>query len=378
MKEFIKYIKDIRFWIPLSLFLLLELFLRSGMYDRWMQPRSAARSVQRILDWSEKSNDRPEILILGTSVARQGILLGRLNEALRKENISAISAACDGAPLIVQNLLYRRMKNKFPSIKYTIHVSENSFPMTARRPLEKPARAMLSRFSASQVLGLMVEYRISPSLSDFFYFNVRLASYQNDVRDLFLNPGERIRRLNQLSREGPLQPDNSVNYRLTIYRARDLSECLEVSSHRMPEFDAKGIRVTDEAHREAVNEGCRLYGMLPAADSPDAAARSELFFRQLEIFYREMERDGLHSVTVIPPLSTLFRDENSRKMAELWTRHVSAGRRIDMRNLFSGEKDPDIYFADTVHLNREGAEKFTHALAENLLKLWRSRRTQTQ
>ncbi|HNF28457.1 MAG TPA: SGNH/GDSL hydrolase family protein, partial [Leptospiraceae bacterium] len=69
MKEYIKFITDKRFLIPLAILTVIEIFLQTGVFRPYLKKNSYASNINRITDHilSHKEDHNPDILILGTS-----------------------------------------------------------------------------------------------------------------------------------------------------------------------------------------------------------------------------------------------------------------------------------------------------------------------
>ena len=95
MREVLKFFGDIRFYAPIVFIILFELFLQSGAYAYIQKPRSAAKNVLNIVKYGKKSKLKPNLLVLGTSVAFEGVNLQLLNQKLKANNMRAQSGACE-------------------------------------------------------------------------------------------------------------------------------------------------------------------------------------------------------------------------------------------------------------------------------------------
>ena len=109
MKELKKYLIDIRFLIPAGFLLFFELFMQSGLYKYMLKPKSYAANITNIVNTVTKSKIKPNVLILGTSVAYQGINLPHLNSLLEKDGLVVQSGATEGAMLITQHLIFKNI-----------------------------------------------------------------------------------------------------------------------------------------------------------------------------------------------------------------------------------------------------------------------------
>ncbi len=379
MRELIKYLKDKRFLIPMGFLIVFELIMQSGLYKNLLEPRSYAENVNRIRKVASTSPVNPQILILGTSVAYQGINLPLLNEKLQAAiGWQAQSGASEGAMLITQNLIYKDLKKDYPDLKLIVHVNEATFPWTARYSMDPSNRSMVAQFPRSQALKLLKEYRYNLSRDDYAYFYIKTLTYQKDLRNFALKPLQRIKKLGREFKKDqettPLYPYiNEYKYSIAAYPAQDLKECSDKAHAGIPEFNAQGVQVTDRHHRKAVWMTCDLARWDPILH-PGAHQWKNLYFHRLGIFYNEIRKDGLKVVTVFPPYSDLIKDQNNEERMKEWRTHLSEIHGddsylfLDLRNTIHG-KDNASYYYDTIHLNRKGSLVFTEILANRIISM---------
>ena len=372
MKELIKYLKDVRFWGPAGFLIGFELFLQSGLYRNLMQPRSYADNVQRIVDVAAQSNLKPRMLILGTSVAYQGINVRQLNEILADPSLQTQSGACEGAQLETQHLIYKALEKQMPDLKIVIHINEATFPWTARTSLDQPNRSMVAQFPRRMAFSLLRDYGFQLTVQDWTYFIFRSLTYQKDLRDFVVDPLDRFKGIGRRMREGHVDYvyENPEEFKLSAYHAKNLKECVDISSKGIPEFDVTGKKITDQHHQIAVLRTCAV-GMVDPIDHPGAEQWGRLYFRRLKMMYDEMYARGLTVITVFPPYADLIQDLNQDSRVTIWREELKKlhGNRpyglIDMRHSLDGPNNGDFYY-DTIHLNRFGAARFTEELAKRL------------
>lgn len=106
MKEYIAFIKDSKFWIPVLILVGLETVMQFGCYKPFLKKNSYAANVSRITDHvleKQKEFD-PDVLVVGTSVAYQGLSIPILNQELSSLRKKVQSIAIPGTELIVQDL----------------------------------------------------------------------------------------------------------------------------------------------------------------------------------------------------------------------------------------------------------------------------------
>jgi len=368
MKPWTHIFRDARLLVPLLFFLCWEGCLQLDLYSSFLRPRSYAGNVERILRTVKGSSLQPDLLILGTSVAYQGVNVELLNQLLDKEGIVVQSAASEGAILVTQHSLYRELAPHLKNLRGIVHITELTFPWTARRLVDPANRSMVAQINRFRAFELFDrhEFRLSPQ--DRAFLLVRSIAYQQDIRELVSNPLRRLKELGKI-REGA-HPDyayiNREPFRLSAYPARDLKECMAVATKGVAEFDQEGRRITDNHHRQAVWRTCEVAVQDPLTQS-GYSQWNALFFRQLAQIHHDA-RDRNHKVfTVLPPYSDLIPGLNADWRLKHWEQGLQeAGASpvlIDLRHSLDGPRNRDYYY-DTIHLNEEGSIRFTQLLAD--------------
>ena len=380
MSEVFKYIKDPRFFLPMGFLVLVEAFLQTGLYNNLMQPRSYADNVRRITTNVRASKLKPDILVLGTSVAYQGVNPRRLNEKLSDVGIVTQSAACEGAKLFTQHMLYKSVKSSLPSVKIVMHVSEVTFPWTARYNLDDPNRSMINQMSRAEYLPLLKQYQMRLTSHDWFFFYVRSITYQRDLRDFVLDPLDRFKGISRRFKEphSDYVYENTEEYAISAYSTKSLDDCMSAAARDWPAaskskkcfLDSSGKCVSDGHHQTAVLQTCHI-GKIDPMVQPGGDQWTRLYFSRMKILVDEIRADGREIVIVFPPYSNLIRDFNADARVEIWKKYLALiqGDRpiriIDLRASLDGPNNGDYYY-DTIHLNRTGSDKFTDVLADRI------------
>lgn len=371
--ELKKFIKDPRFLIPALFLVGTEVFLQSGLYHYFLKPHTYAENVNRIDRVVHSSPIEPDALIVGTSVAYQGINLPLLNESFTKEPLSFQSIATEGAMLITQNTLYHSVKPRLQNLKTVIHVMEATMPWTARYDLDPANRSMLAQFPRISTIGRIRNYGYNLTWNDLSYIWVRSITYQADLKDLTLDPGGRLKRLGRKYREEARDDFPYVNeqpFGMDVFEPRDLKECMEMASQKHSEVNEKGETVTDHHHIKAMYQTCEL-GLWDPMENIASEQWQELFFKRLARFYKEIFASGQRLIIIIPPYSRLIIDHHPEERNRLWKKYLDpilAGHPhliLDLRRSLDRPDNLSLYY-DTIHLNRKGSLIFTEILAKTL------------
>ena len=387
-----KYLTDVRFYVPALMLLLMELFLQTEIYGRYMlEKHSAADSIRRNVRIVEHSPVQPNALILGTSVAYQGLNVAQLNAALIAQNSGIVtqSAACEGCMLQTQHLMYRLLKDQWPDRKTIIHVADTTLSSKARYQYDEANGTMMAQFARGEALELLRLHEFELDYRRYLQFYIRTLTYQQDLREFVLNPFNRIRMIGERLRT-PLPPYTHVNDNIYSYGAfsatGDLAACADnsrkgVDDAGQPVPEKKdgedfnpAIHKTDRHHRNAVQVTCSIALLEKNFEPPGEHQWRELYFRRLEKMYDEIYADGRRVITIIPPYSDLIQHANTDERIARWEKNIAkmnADRPyafIDMRRSLNSFDSPAgrKYFYDVLHLNADGSTVWTQKLAERL------------
>ncbi|MBX7058557.1 MAG: hypothetical protein K1X75_10875 [Leptospirales bacterium] len=374
MGELGKFLRDWRFLTPLLMLLGLEALMQSGIYARILEPNSYAASIRHIIRTVRESPLRPNVLIIGTSVAYQGILLPQLNEQLAGSGLRVQSVACQGCMLETQQRLYRELHDQFPELKAVVHSGETALAWKARYTVDVANRGMLAQFSRRETLQLLQEQEFELGAWDFAFYYIGLLSYQSDMRDLALAPLTRIKSLSRFERHrrADFPYVNEYQFDLSIFEARSLQECLEHIPQMQAELIAAGK--TDRHHANSALQTCQIAAYEQSLPESGAPQWNALFFRRLQRFYDEIHADGRMVITLLPPYSNLVSHLNGDDRMALWRREttrIEEGRRyalVDLRHALDGPQNAAYYY-DLLHLNARGAQVWTTSVAAELRRL---------
>lgn len=360
--ELWKFLKSPVFYIPAGFVLSLELFLQTGLYRPVLKPESFAFNVNRIRTVVKGTSYKPNVLILGTSVAYQGLLVPDLNKAAGNSGLRFQSAATQAAMVETQHAILRDLAPAMPEVRWIIHVAEVNFPYQSRHKIEPANRSMLAQFPRAETLQLLREHQFTLTPRDYAFFYVRTLTYQSDMRDFFLNP---LRRLKSLARQRKKEvPDvvylNQNRYAISAY-GHNPEECEKNAISGVPFIGPDGKQVTDEPHRTAVLDTCRMALDDPRA-KPGENTWKTLFFLRLKNLHAEARKHNLRLVTVFAPYSEMVTPARDPDRIRVWQEELAKEgfypSIIDLRTSLDGPDNLDLFY-DTIHLNRRGAERFT-------------------
>lgn len=379
MKEYIKVLLDRKFYIPLLVLIFLEIALQGGCYSPFLKPKSYAANVDRITDYALDHVEQldPTYLILGTSVAYQGLSVKSLNQAVQPYGESVQSVAVPGSELFVQDLIALKTLPHFRKVHTIIHIFEINLPWVQQDKLSLPTLAMVSELNRIKALQKLEPYEYEYDYSDLAYISVRSIAYRRDFRDFALGPLERIKKLGRKFRKDDSSPfvyENTHYRAISMYAPKDLEECMQKTAPTNADPIPEG---SDRFHKQALFDTCQLSTQL--SESHEITEPLKKYFRRLKILHQDLYDLGVERIIyVFAPYSELIEHLGGNERMAVWDSQLRANfpekehNVWDYRRILDGKANGD-YFYDLIHLNHTGMEEFTKSVAQDLVRDARER-----
>lgn len=373
MKEYFKFFKDKSVIASLLILLSIEVFMQFGGYTSFLKKNSYASNVNRISDHVIfKTNELdPDILILGSSLAYQGLSVPILNQKLEHLGLKVQSLALPGGDLIVQGLLLEKALKHFTKLKYIIHVNEAEMPWIDQRIPSEPTLAMASELNRKLALERLLEDDYKLSYSEFAFVLFKLIAYRRDLGDALLNPGKRIKDFGRFRKNlntNPYEYENIYEESLALYDFKTIDDCLQVSSPFSP------IPVGSNAlHKDGLSKTCSLAKTfeLPL----DKNELTDLYAKRLKNFYNNIESNHIKIINVYPPFPHYLDFVNYPARINFWQKEfqpiIGKNKVINLLNIIPRESNSE-YFYDLIHLNRKGMALFSDRLGDSLIEYFKS------
>lgn len=380
MKEYIKFITDKRFLIPLGILVVLEIFLQTGVFRPYLKKNSYASNINRITDHilSHKEDHNPDILILGTSVAYQGLSPRILQDKLNGAGLKIQSAAVPGSELIVQELVSEKILRKFDKVKLLVYVAETTMPWGSQRELGLPTLAMVGEFDKTDFFPKVKNYGYNVKYDDWVYLMFKSVAYRRDISDLLTDPGKRMKQISKLLKNPNTNFydfENDHYEKVSSYPAETLEECIKKTENfGSPPYPDN----SNPDHKKAVLETCALAKftrdlIANPAQKTQAEKNIRLYFERFKNVYEHYKKRNIKFLIVFAPYSHLMKDLGGEDKVNVWRQNLEGiiGKEnlwiADMQDTFDG-KDSNDYCYDTIHLNHQGMELFSEKLGNYLLK----------
>ncbi len=391
-----QFYKDKRFWMPILVLVLFELFLQTGIYKPMLKKNSYAANINNILGHVIEKKDvhNPEILIVGTSVAYQGLSLKTLQEKINGKGYKIQSASIPGSELIIQDLAIEKILRELDRVKLIVYVGEITMPWVSQTHLTLPSLGMLGEFSRLDSFPNLVEFgyktfvpKDNPSFferhkanfmikkidyDDWAFLVFDSIKYRRDIGNFLKDPTVRIRYVKNkyLSpNENFYEYENQNQQKMSSYSIKNLDDCVQKTN---PNTNKDPIPSdSDFNHKKAIYDTCALSKY--TSPEQNRTAETNLYFKRLAIIYKKIKEKNIKIINVFAPYSQVI-DNNlgGAGRLQVWKEELEKlngpnAEVMDFRNAFSG-LDSDAYCYDVIHLNQKGAELFSNALGDYLVK----------
>ena len=373
MKEYFLFLKDKSILSAFTIIFLIEIFLQLGIYKNVLKKNSYASNVNRITDHAlnKQSEIDPDILIVGTSLAYEGLSIRTLNDKLKPLNLKAQTIAIPGAELIVQGLALEKVLEKFKRVKYIIHVNEIEMPWTLGIVFSQATLSMASELNRKRAIERLNEDEYKIGFEELTYIILRLWTYRKDIGEFILNPEKRIKDISKSKKafqENLYTYENKYLESLSLYQFQSVQECLKLTK------DNSQIPLgSNPFHREAIFKTCKLAE--ESVLSLEENESTKLYHRRLGNFYKILKDRNIKVINVFPPISVYLGNFQYAARVLFWKdkyKDVLGEKIFDLTEVIP-VADNASYFYDIVHLNKKGMHLFTENLSDSLFLYFKER-----
>ncbi|TGK08917.1 SGNH/GDSL hydrolase family protein [Leptospira fletcheri] len=376
MNPMISLVRDRKFWIPVLVLICFDLCLQAGVYRPYLKKGSFAANVVRNTEYvlEKKAVFDPSVILLGTSVAHQGLSLRILNGALEPYGERVQSFAMEGTEIIVQDALVQKLLPQFPNVHTVIHVLEVSTPWLDLPNLELHTLSMLSELDRPLALRKIYDFGYNVHYDDLAFLAFKSVAYRRDMRDFFLDPSKRLKDIGRRRKEQKIDPwpyENPNLARISMYpAAKDVISCLAATNPTNGEPIPAG---SDHFHKKAIWDTCVLAERTPTSVGKNAAV--DKFFGRLRILYDDIRRIGkqngkeIRIIPVLAPYSDIVKAWRTPERNKIWQEELEkilpGAKLLDYQASLDGTENGDYYY-DLIHLNQLGMIRFSEAIVRDL------------
>ncbi|EOQ94899.1 hypothetical protein LEP1GSC195_0734 [Leptospira wolbachii serovar Codice str. CDC] len=373
LKETISFLTDKKLVTAILFLLVLECLLQFGLYKPYLKKNSYASNINRVTEHVVSKRDMldPDILIVGTSVAFEGISIRMLNDELKKTGWKTQSIAVRGSELVVQHRILEEYLDKFPNVKIILHVMEPGMPWVDRKYIVDPTLAMLSELGNFKAIPTVLNFEYNLAFSNYLYLIFKSVAYRKDLSDLVINFNERLKAISRKNKNPNLNPwdyENDHPESIDEYQLTSVDDCLNRLALHLP---LEIPKASNPDHRRMLFETCGIASVVP--QDSNATEDTERYFRRLKKMYNFIGSRNIHIINVFAPYSDVIRKVNNEGRMKVWHDGLSEAlvshQTLDEMDLQDSLGDSNgKYCFDLIHLNEAGMKEFTKILAKNLEK----------
>lgn len=391
MIEFNKFYKDERFYIPILLLIVFELMFQIliDFYKPYLKKKSYAANINQITDHiiEKKVEHDPDILLIGTSVAYQGLSLPVLQEKIKDTGYKIQSVAIPGSELIVQSLAVEKVLKEFKNVKLIIYVGEITMPWVSKTDLSPPTLAMINEFDKKSVIKKIIDFEYDASKIEFdwkskkLYFGylynfdewaylfLKSIAYRRDLNDFITDPGKRLKYISRKNAHPNLnfyEYENEKTEKMSDYPMSNIEECMTKTS---PDNQEQIPNTSNFDHKKAIFDTCWVAKI--STNIQTRTPETELYFRRLSHIYSHIQENNIKIINIFAPYSNIIDKQlGGDGRVKVWKEElekINPPNAVleDFRYIFDG-KNSDDYCYDVIHLNHAGAVLFSEALGDYL------------
>ncbi|PJZ44221.1 hypothetical protein [Leptospira brenneri] len=373
LKETISFFTDKKVVVAILFLLTFEILLQLGFYKPYLKKNSYASNINRVTEHVVSKRDvlDPDILIVGTSVAFEGISVRILNEKLEKSGWKTQSIAVRGSELIVQHRILEEYLKEFPNVKIILHVMEPGMPWVDRKNIVEPTMAMLSELGNFKAISSAHEFEYDLDISSYLFLTFKSVAYRKDLSDFVINFNERLKsilRTNKNPNTNPWDYENDHPESIEEYQLTSVDDCLKRLALDLP---IEIPKASNPDHRRMLFETCGVASVVP--QESHATEETKRYFRRLEKMYNFIGNKNIHIINVFAPYSDVIRKVNNEGRMKVWydglTESLASHQTLDSMDLQDSLGATNgKYCFDLIHLNEAGMKEFTNVLAKDLEK----------
>jgi hypothetical protein len=362
----LQFFKDKSIISAILILFTMEILLQFGCYKPFLKKSSYAQTVNYITDTSVSSLKtlKPNVLIIGTSIAYEGISLELLNEELKSNGIVIQSVAVPGSELIVQDLAIKKILLSENRIHTIIHINDLLFPWVDRVVLMDSTLSMIGELGRKDAINDIANDEYRTTWEDYSFLFLKFVAYRRDIGDFILYPNKRIKDIGKEFKKNKkifYAYDNSYEESMSSYKISSLEDCIKktIAGSLIPEG-------SNHYHMDAIYRTCSL--ALGSKLTFDKNQFTELYGKRLSNLYKYIRSKNIKIINIYPPVPTLLDNNQYSKRIEFWEKeyaNILSESRYDLSDSIPFENNTNYYY-DMVHLNKKGKEVFTKHLAEKL------------
>lgn len=370
-REFIRFFLDKRILVAIGILFSLEIVFQLGLYKPYLKKNSYAANINRVTSHvlNKREELDPNLLVVGTSVAFEGISVRILNEELANSGWKVQSLAIRGSELVVQQRLLEEHLQKFPNVKVILHVLEPGMAWVDREELVDPTLSMLSELGNFSAIRAIHDFEYKTKWSDYSFLVFKSVAYRKDLADFIINFNERMKNISRVRKNPNPFPWDYENYHkeaMTDYQIVSIEDCL----NRLAPKSTNQIPASSNVdHRRMLFETCGIAHSVPK--NSKATPETDRYFRRLKKLYSFISKNNIKIIDVFAPYSDVIRKFNNSERMKVWEQGITKALEPhqtpqiwDLQDSLG--KDTSAYSFDLIHLNEMGMKAFSKILAKQI------------
>lgn len=379
-----------KFWCPFLIVivtaLLSEVFLRTGVYDILVKPKSRlGQSLYRVADLKKINSDSIDWVTIGDSKFDWGIDHQQIRTEQEKKGIKHIRLSLAGSNFMtVQSSIEWSLEN-LPNLDgIMLGLYEAEF-LALGHPAKEiktswPFRVHLKnhRFNYYRNFRDFNPITEFPKIlsSSTFFNSLALTVYFKDIKDFLVNPWQRFAELKKRNKNwlDHINFKHDISENMCEFKLENLSQCIDSAQQmkalkKVPPRYQTPFRKCNQ--KEAKNRMLRKEWKTPAVDLSPFMDKWQYLFNHIlkhekQIYLVLLPEHKFYNYMSKPSNAGNFTDQLISKYSSLPKFKV-----LDLRQLFNNSNHCK-YFNDSLHFNNIGIEEVTKEVAKGLNELKQS------
>jgi len=231
----IKFFLHKKFWLPFVIIfvmiVVIELLLRTGIYDNYLKPNShMGSSFERMKSLKEFGLDEINWITTGDSRMDWGVNHKKVRRYQKQRGVNHVRMSFGGADfMVIQSVINWSIKHMNSLDGVVLGVSENKLThdstYTKLYPIAWPFKSALNFERDSVMPDKMKKWR--------YFYGLAIVNYFKDIKDFISNPLKRFKQLEEAQQKELIQILDYKSNRtgnLCAYKLDSLSSCVKTAN----------------------------------------------------------------------------------------------------------------------------------------------------
>lgn len=362
-----------KFWLPLLIFVLLlitlEIFLRAGLYDKWLSPHSLLNnSIKRKAAIYEIGLDNIHWITLGDSRTDRGLAHELVQKEQAKKGLNHARLTFPRSKLPAYQTLSNWSYENLPNFQgILLGMPQSNFAQPPNPFNQEIIVWAFKDYLPSDYINQQPVNNWTPFVN--LYNKTYISDYLHDIKDLARRLSTRLQEINQRQANpnrlffAGIKDKHKSN--ICAYNLDKLKSC---------HLTAQNLSKKSQLNRQdrQIIRFCGNDAQKQQLDEKQISTYTEQWLR----FFRQYLDKGI-SITIIlfpqhPIFDYLLNPDGTQEVQRRTLNSLAnqAGFRvIDLRHIFSEKKIPPCsVFSDVTHFNPTGRQYFSNALIREIKK----------